>query len=1082
MPDLSGFSNEYMAGLAAELTLRVLDALGRRLRGAIQGTPRERALVRCYQAGSAALLPEDDPAREAYLPILKDFFNQPAVQAELAKLVRGREPDQETLAEAFEDTVYDRQDLPPFDFPARLAAFVEAFLQAVELEPELADTVQVAQLRDATQNLRDLVTDVSAIRRALEQAGSRVASGDVSATGDIQARDIITGKQINIYAVPATSPPDPYADLERKYLRSLQKQVVELPLAALEDEGADSRSAPVTLDRVYIALDTRSTVKLTKEEKDRSEFRYGDERPLSALEAAAQNRRLVLLGDPGSGKSVFVNHLAYQLAGARLAGQKTLGWWPGSPHLPVRVILRDLAADLGKLGLDQLGRLPPARQKKPLLEGLKAHITQGFTAFGLSSQEAETWATCLRGRLRHEACLYIFDGLDEVPLELLPWVRQSIEALAAGHDGPVIVTCRIRSYEGAARLPGFAFETLAPFTDRQINEFVAAWYQAQPALTISTRSERIENLRQAVHRPNLIELARNPLLLTTMALIHTAGVGLPHERVRLYARSVEVLVRRWQRHKHGQASLLEGLGIDATRLLGGLWALAYQAQQIGEPGVNADVDKDTAVGLLAKTCMDGDYGKAQRFLEYVDQQAGLLVGRGGTETTPPVYSFAHRTFQEYLAGCYLALAERGGLARAVRARLGEKERWYMAAQLAAEHMLYNVGQEHSVLDLLYQLCPVREPVGEDDWRGVGWAGVIAAEMGAARIGSDEESPDGGQHFLARLSPRLETILDRGMLTVAERADAGNSLAALDGDARPGVGVSSGLPDIQWCIVPAGPFWLGSLQGEDELAAGDEYGHTESLDLDYPYWVARYPVTQQQYQAFVQATGHRAPYEDQAWARSYNWRDGAPPPERRNHPVVLVHWGDVQAYCAWLSEQLASALPNGYAVRLPTEAEWEKAARGGLQILTQPHIATVRESLEPSLCESLAMQPNPNPRRRWPWGEWTENSPLRCANTWESQGEGTMAVGSFPEGVSPHGCIDMSGNVWEWTASLYRDYPYRPDDGREDPLAEGSRTLRGGSWNSNQRSARVSYRNLNHPDYFFPYDVGFRVVVAPVLSS
>jgi formylglycine-generating enzyme required for sulfatase activity len=93
----------------------------------------------------------------------------------------------------------------------------------------------------------------------------------------------------------------------------------------------------------------------------------------------------------------------------------------------------------------------------------------------------------------------------------------------------------------------------------------------------------------------------------------------------------------------------------------------------------------------------------------------------------------------------------------------------------------------------------------------------------------------------------------------------------------------------------------------------------------------------------------------------------------------------------------------------------------------------------------------------------------------------MAVGSFPEGVSPHGCIDMSGNVWEWTASLYRDYPYRPDDGREDPLAEGSRTLRGGSWFNYPRYARVSSRDLDHPDFFLDL-VGFRVVVAPVLGS
>jgi formylglycine-generating enzyme required for sulfatase activity len=969
-----------------------------------------------------------------------------------------------------------------------LAIFVETFLQAVELEPELADTVQVAQLRDATSSLRALVTDLSAIRRVVEQINRGAGSGDVSTRGDIDARDIITGQQINIYAAPDTSPVDPCTDLERTYLRSLQRQAVELPLAALEDEGADSRGTRVTLDRVYIDLDTRSKVELTQEEKEKGEFRFQEERPLTALEAAAQNSHLVLLGDPGSGKSVFVNHLAYQLAGARLASQSALDWWPDLPHLPIRVILRDLAADLETLDPVELAALPQAKQRDRLLDALQMHLTRGFNTFGLSSEEAEVWTDHLRNQAHQATCLYIFDGLDEVPPDQLTWVRQAIEALVARHDGPVIVTCRIRSYEGAAQLPGFVVETLAPFTDQQINDFIVAWYRAQPALTEASRGERIADLRQAVHRPSLAELAGNPLLLTTMALIHTAGVGLPRERVKLYARSVEVLMRRWQRHKHGQASLLGRLGVDATRLLGGLRALAYHAHQAGEPGGSADVDKDTAVGLLAKTCMDGDYGKAQRFLEYVDQQAGLLVGRGGGETRSPVYSFAHRTFQEYLAGCYLALAERGGIARALRARLGEKDRWYLAGQLAAEHVLYNVGQEHPVLDLLYQLCPVREPAGEDDWRGMAWAGVIAAEMGSARIQGDDESPDGGQAFLDRLLPRLESILERGMLTVAERADAGDALAALDGDRRPGVGLLpylpegregvGRLPDLQWCYVPPGDFWLGSLKGEDDLADNDEHGHREPFELDYPYWIGRYPITQVQYQAFIGATGHRVPYRDEDWAQPYNWRDDAPPSEKRNHPVVLVSWRDAMAYCAWLAGELAPAWPDGYTLRLPTEVEWEKAARGSLEIPGQPHITATGTDLMPVSSAELLVRPNPGPRRRWPWGEWADASPVQHANTWESRRGGTMAVGSFPEGDSPYGCRDMAGQVWEWMHTLYRDYPYRPDDGREDPSADGRRPLRGGSWGNDRRYARVSFRDYFEPDDFGNV-VGFRVVVAPV---
>ena len=101
MLDPSGFYSEYLASMAADLTLRVLNSVGRRLRETIKDTPRLQALVRCYQAGAAAMLPENDPVREIYHPILRDFFAQPAVDAELAKLIKGRQPDQETLAEAF---------------------------------------------------------------------------------------------------------------------------------------------------------------------------------------------------------------------------------------------------------------------------------------------------------------------------------------------------------------------------------------------------------------------------------------------------------------------------------------------------------------------------------------------------------------------------------------------------------------------------------------------------------------------------------------------------------------------------------------------------------------------------------------------------------------------------------------------------------------------------------------------------------------------------------------------------------------------------------------------------------------------
>ena len=190
----------------------------------------------------------------------------------------------------------------------------------------------------------------------------------------------------------------------------------------------------------------------------------------------------------------------------------------------------------------------------------------------------------------------------------------------------------------------------------------------------------------------------------------------------------------------------------------------------------------------------------------------------------------------------------------------------------------------------------------------------------------------------------------------------------------------------------------------------------------------------------------------------------------NRPVVGISWYEAAAYARWLGVQLRNAgsklrvwragqsLPadleaEAWNVQLPSEAEWEKAARG-------------------------------TDGRRYPWGpEWQED----CANTREAGLGQTSAVGLFPGGASPFGCLDMVGNVWEWTRSLMCKnwmnpefkYPYRSDDGRENPKAGDDvyRVLRGGSFYFDPYAARCSCRAGLIPSGW-SRDVGFRVVVAP----
>jgi len=240
------------------------------------------------------------------------------------------------------------------------------------------------------------------------------------------------------------------------------------------------------------------------------------------------------------------------------------------------------------------------------------------------------------------------------------------------------------------------------------------------------------------------------------------------------------------------------------------------------------------------------------------------------------------------------------------------------------------------------------------------------------------------------------------------------------------------------LIPAGEFLMGSDPGTDRDADEEEQPqHTIYLP---DYYLAKTPVTNAQYAAFVQATGHRQPK---------HWKGRKPPEGKEDHPVVYVSWHSAVAYCNWLSQV------TGKTHRLPSEAEWEKAARG-------------------------------TDGRLWPWGNrW---DPHKC-NSHEAGPREPTPVGQYsPDGDSPYGCADMAGNVWEWTRSLWGwnfakpdfGYPYDPGDGRED-LKTGdhiARVLRGGAFFNEVGSVRCACR-LGYSPNHRSRDFGFRVVAAPV---
>ena len=245
------------------------------------------------------------------------------------------------------------------------------------------------------------------------------------------------------------------------------------------------------------------------------------------------------------------------------------------------------------------------------------------------------------------------------------------------------------------------------------------------------------------------------------------------------------------------------------------------------------------------------------------------------------------------------------------------------------------------------------------------------------------------------------------------------------------------PALGFVEVPAGPFFMGADPTTDAEAFDNERwsGASAQGTVDLPaYFIGRYEVTVAQFAAFVAATGF--PAEPQAL--------DAPP----DHPVANVSWPDALAYCRWLDAALrdsprtpsapAERLQAGWQVTLPSEAQWEKAARG-------------------------------TDGRRYPWG-----GEMRLDRV-PRQGGGTAPAGSVPCPECPYGLLDMSGNVWEWTRSPYRPYPF--DEDRGDLDADALWVMRGGSFTDPARNLRATTRGGADPGARRPF-IGFRVVLSP----
>ncbi len=451
----------------------------------------------------------------------------------------------------------------------------------------------------------------------------------------------------------------------------------------------------------------------------------------------------------------------------------------------------------------------------------------------------------------------------------------------------------------------------------------------------------------------------------------------------------------------------------------------------------ADISENDLISGLISVSNNSDV-KPLRLIEFLRDRAGLLIS-----PRINVYTFTHRTFQEYLAACFLTRKDYPSYI----AKLAKEspDRWREVALLAGAKSAS--GGSFAVWALADELC-YKSPNGTDDSPQDTWGGYIAGQL-LAESASLENVSERNSQILQRIQSWLLKIMSGDTLRAIDRVNAGNILDKL-GDNRfnKDYFYLHDDPLLGFVEIPGGKFIMGSDQKKDNYALSDETPqHTLELET---FYISKYPVTVSQYKEYLYAT---AQSEQEKW-HQYN-RFG-------NHPVVYIDWFNAVDYCNWLTNQLMESQDTPYQIKelfetegfyltLPSEAEWEKAARG-------------------------------QDGRIYPWGDIFVHDRLNYEDTKIAR---TSPVGCFDQGNSPYQIKEMSGNVCEWTRSIYGKngmntdclYPYNFSDGRENMLDKTlARVIRGGYWGYSAKGCRVACRYGSAPDRSVG-GIGFRLCLS-----
>ncbi len=713
---------------------------------------------------------------------------------------------------------------------------------------------------------------------------------------------------------------------------------------------------------------------------------------------------MVILGDPGSGKTTLLKYILIMLVEGN--GNEKLGIKEGV--VPFFAPLRDLENPDNEKFVDFI-------MKECRLDDFD--IGPGAVTELLDKGRA----------------IILLDGLDEVAdmqqrVKTCGWIDRTRRRFPGTK---FVITSRFAGYMEESMLDAGAMELyIQDFTQDEVETFLTRWYEAVEAAfhpgpdegkwRSKGREDAQSLFEDIISIDYLMKLAKNPLILQIIALVHRDRGRLPQRRVELYDECTNVLLEKWD--------MAKGLNVLLT---------AREARSILQPlalWLHGEAGRRSARLEEIIKVINGpleELGKSdlnpEELLRNIRDRSGIFMGYSESE-----YGFTHQSFQEYL--CAEEIRNLGVITTLVD---NYNERWWREVillclaldnpsviekfmELIIHSDQFKSGEINIVLDAIWD--SIKKPSTPF---------LNVARDKGQPVGLRQKAIDVLSHIsIDKVIAELNELVNEKEQSIKISAyQALEKLNATAGVTKPSVEskeekIRHKKDSSEMALIPGGDFTYGSR--EDDKAADSNEKPQKVINLP-DFYMDVYPVTNKQYCVFLNAI---KPDKDNL--KKWIYLQGKSKNEKcriikekskytvekgyGNHPVIYVYWQGAEAYANWVGK------------RLPTEQEWEKASRS-------------------TDC------------RVYPWGEGFKDG---LCNSKESRIGHTTPVDKYPEGKSHYGCFDMSGNVWEWTSSLYRN-------------DKDWHTTRGGSWYSSKRNCRCAARDYNYDGNIYVYIsiVGFR---------